>query len=364
MGRVDGLDKGKDMIRIDTAYCLNDITYFIGMTDHILYKMNNDNQITYLCFLPNDNDAPIGAYRACVVDGGKIYCMPTHANDLCIFDISTRKLTRIRIRKDENEPLIEQGWIIYGKLWMLSRNYKQIICIDITEEKIVGEYDLCSDDESIGLFADSYDGMIYIPISSNDNIIVFNAKSQNIERIKTGINEIGIGTISCVDNNSIVLSGFKNAIYHYNLIDGSITTTGVIEEAFEKCDNGKFPMFHSSIKFENRIVFSPYNTEYVLSDNLFVFNIDNKSINQVIIKAQKKRENGNQFFIWKINDTMVGILDSIDESFYILRNQLVEKRTVKRNPTDNARFWKENSFSGMAYESIILGLEDFIVGIQ
>ena len=359
--------QGKEkMIRIDTAYCADDKTYFIGMIDNILYEMSKENRVSCLCFLPNENSTDIGAYRACVEYNGKVYCMPTKANNLYVFDKSNGDLSCIPLGMEKG-PFVEQGWIINDSLWMLSRTRKSMIEIDTKNDCVMGEYYFGYDSDSVSLFAEFYEDKIYIPIVNRKVYYVFDIQSKKSSEISVPIGGKGVGTISCIDSELMVVSGLDNKIYNCQMTNNKIEAISLEgKDIFNEYKLDTYQLFQSAIKLGRKVVLSPYNTEYVLSDKLVVYDSDYQTIDAIDFRSKaKRRESGNQLFVWKIDSNSVGVLDSIVNEYYKVSVKTLEKniQSVKGNREDNMMFWGKNKLPAFNSESELFTLDCFVEGI-
>ncbi len=208
-----------DMIfDIDYAWHEEDKVWFIGKRKNYIFCADiRQKEIDILGKLPGNQ---YRNYSEVTKIGSKLICLPCAEKDIIIYDMEAGTYKRIAINNCDEALRIycSIAGVVQGKLYFVIINLRRIAVLDLEKEEIATVFDItcCSAKDVVGHKSELYDHKLYIPIASENKVIIFDIRS-NVYKEKHIEGDIsGIGWI-CRDGDCLWLVGFSYGIARWNI---------------------------------------------------------------------------------------------------------------------------------------------------
>ncbi|MDE6053277.1 MAG: hypothetical protein K2G55_05855 [Lachnospiraceae bacterium] len=178
-------------------------------------------------------------YSKVIKFGSKLICLPCAEKDIIIYNLETGRYTRIAI-KNCGEVLriyCSYAGVFEGKLYFMITNLKRIAALDLVKEEIAFFFDIgcCSAEDVIGHKSELYGHKLYIPIATENKVIVYDIRSKECKEKWIEGDISGISWI-CRDGDCLWLVGFSYGIVRWDLHTGKISSAKDFPEDFKMYD--------------------------------------------------------------------------------------------------------------------------------
>lgn len=329
------------MIKNDEITILGEWGWFIGRTDGILYKLNMDRfEIDPIWNLSDDSKETYRLYQKCIVFDEYVVCLPDNASSIGIYNINQDSKRKVNLGLDGKRICMVNGWAHNGILWgvsyvensILIMNLKtfQVRWVSIPNSKIGYK---CAFDEN---------ETIYLPCQNETKIILFNIKNETFKEIEIGINDKGFNTVTIIDRERILLTGYNKQLYfienfQYEIIDIDHNYFEIIQDVEEQ----KYPLFFNCKLFNGTIYIFAWNAGNEKCHDVLCFDINSKKIDGLFLKMSGCLLQESWFIFGGAgNDSIFFLEDSedtakeIDISYYEYNTKL--KELQKKDITFNS----------------------------
>lgn len=208
-----------DMIfDIDYAWYEEGKAWFTGKrNNYILCADIRKKEIDILGKLPGNQ---YRNYSKVTKIGSKLICLPCAEKDIIIYDLETGTYKRIAINNCEEALRIycSIAGVVEGKLYFVIMNLRRIAVLDLEKEEISMVFDItcCSAKDVVGHKSELYDHKLYIPIASENKVIIFDIRSKEYKEKHIEGDISGIGWI-CRDGDCLWLVGFSYGVVRWNM---------------------------------------------------------------------------------------------------------------------------------------------------
>lgn len=208
-----------DMIfDIDYAWYEEGKAWFTGKrNNYILCADIRKKEIDILGKLPGNQ---YRNYSKVTKIGSKLICLPCAEKDIIIYDLETGTYKRIAINNCEEALRIycSIAGVVEGKLYFVIMNLRRIAVLDLEKEEISMVFDItcCSAKDVVGHKSELYDHKLYIPIASENKVIIFDIRSKEYKEKHIEGDISGIGWI-CRDGDCLWLVGFSYGVARWNM---------------------------------------------------------------------------------------------------------------------------------------------------
>lgn len=310
----------------------NNTAWFVSGKFNVLFSVDMmADKFKIVAALPGD----LNLFRQnsnCVKCEDTVFCMPDNGDCIWCYNLSSDEFQKIEIINSRSLSAgIGDFWKCGEILWAVSGGSKQILEIDIKKKKVIGYYNITTE-ENENLAKSAKDGnYIYIASASKGRVYIF-----DIERKEVKVQEFlemknGLRTIS-VDGKKVWLSGYKKEIFTWNQSKNEVICLnnfplnfGIYnfdgkELPFLDCETVEYDMFTflESINVADYIWFIPFQTNQILyvnkdTNKINAFEIEEEEENE---KNVKKRELNCKYVLQYVYDNRyIGL--------YSLKNRLV-----------------------------------------
>lgn len=175
-------------------------------------------------------------YSKVIKIDSKLICLPCAEKDIIIYDLETGIYKRIAIKKCEEALRIycSDAGVLDGKLYFVITNLKRIVVLDLVKEEITSFFDIgCSNvKDVIGHKSELYEHELYIPVATENKVIIFDIRSEEYKEKCIEGDISGIGWI-CRDGDCLWLIGFSYGIVRWNIHTGKILSAKDFPENFK-----------------------------------------------------------------------------------------------------------------------------------
>ena len=353
------------MIRFDDICGEKGIFWFVGINDHILYKMDEHFYVTKECNLPSNNMLrDFRLFSRLLKNDNSIFCFPINENRICVFDIENHSINEINLPVEIGKKVgLDNNWIKDGYLWSLSASRGKILEIDISNNSYVREHIIPF--EGVVYQATLRGNKIIIPCRKDCSLVEFDTDTQTSEIRKLICDDMGFATAFNYGND-IILTGMNEAVYFYGVINNEVYKFDFSElKMFEYVENEKSPLFFKTIATERYIAFAPCNTKDHICSSILTFDTHTKSFKSINVgqNSKKKRGMGHHIYIWHYIKDEIFALDSMDNSLYRidLYTSTVTFLPVKVDPSLKQYEWISfSNVGGIVLESATVGMKDLL----
>lgn len=175
-------------------------------------------------------------YSKVIKNGRKLICLPCAEKDIIIYDLETGTYKKIAIN-DCGEVLrifCSNIGVLEGKLYFMITNLKRIVVLDLVKEEIASFFDIgcCSAEDVVGHKSELYEHKLYIPIATENKVIIFDIRSKEYKEQRIEGDISGISWI-CRDGDCLWLVGFSYGIVRWNIHTGNILSAKDFPEDFK-----------------------------------------------------------------------------------------------------------------------------------
>lgn len=219
---------------IDYAWYEEGKAWFVGQRNNYIFCADiRQKEIDILGRLPGNQ---YRYYSKVIKIGSKLICLPCAEKDIIIYDLETGTYKRIAIKNCEEAIRIycSNAGVIDGKLYFIIVNLKRIVVLDLLKEEIDSCFDIgcCNVKDVIGHKSELYEHKLYIPVATENKVIMFDIRSEEYteKRIEGDIS--GIGWICC-DSDCLWLVGFSYGIVRWDIHTGKISSAKGFPENFK-----------------------------------------------------------------------------------------------------------------------------------
>lgn len=227
-----------DMIfDIDYAWYEEGKAWFTGKRKNYIFCADiRKKEIDILGKLPGNQ---YRNYSKMIKIGSKLICLPCAEKDIIIYDLATGTYKRIAI-KNCGEILrifCSYAGVLEGKLYFIITNLKRIVVLDLVKEEIASFFDIgyCNEEDVIGHKTELYEYKLYIPVETENKVIIFDIRSKEYEEKRIEGDIFGIGWI-CRDGDCLWLVGFSYGIVRWDIHTGRISSAKDFPEDFRLYD--------------------------------------------------------------------------------------------------------------------------------
>lgn len=261
-------------------------------------------------------------YSKVIKVGSKLICLPCAERNVVIYDLETGTYKRIAI-KNCGEVLrifCSDAGVLEGKLYFVIINLKRLVVLDLIKEEIVSFFDIdcCGEKDIIGHKSELYGYKLYIPLATDNKVIIFDTRSMEyIEQCIEG-DISGIGWI-CRDDNCLWLVGSSYGIVRWDIHTDKISSVQDFPEDFKLYD---------VIKGKNA-----------------------RELEWYLYSEKKEITSDNNFFCWECVCNKENLWNITGRSDSIIR---VNTKTMT---VDAIKLTDVKDFIFEAYEFVLLGLD-------
>ncbi len=227
-----------DMIfDIDYAWYEEGKAWFTGKRKNYIFCADiRKKEIDILGKLPGNQ---YRHYSKVTKIGSKLICLPCAEKDIIIYDLETGTYKRIAMNNCEETSRIfcSIAGVIEGKLYFMITNLKRIVLLDLVKEEIVSFFDIgcCSAEDVIGHKSELYEHKLYIPVATENKVIIFDIRSKEFKEKRIEGDISGIGWI-CRDGDCLWLVGFSYGIVRLDIHTDEISSAKDFPEDFKLYD--------------------------------------------------------------------------------------------------------------------------------
>lgn len=227
-----------DMIfDIDYAWYEEGKAWFTGQRKNYIFCADiRKKEIDILGKLPGNQRKN---YSKVVKIGSKLICLPCAEKDIIIYDLETGTYKRIAIKNCEEVLRIycSNAGVLEGKLYFMITNLNRIVVLDLVKEEIASFSDIgcCSAKDMIGHKSELYDHKLYIPVATENKVIIFDVRSKEYKEKRIEGDISGIGWI-CRDGDCLWLVGFSYGIVRWDIRTGKMSSAKDFPKDFEMYD--------------------------------------------------------------------------------------------------------------------------------
>lgn len=210
---------------IDYAWYEEGKAWFTGKRMNYIFCADfRQKEIDILGRLPGDQ---YRNYSEVIKIGSKLICLPCAEKDIVIYDLETGTYKKIAI-KNCGEVLriyCSIAGVLDGKLYFMLINLRRIVALDLVKEEIASSFDIgcCSAEDVIGHKSELYEHRLYIPVATDNKVIIFDTRSEEYKEQHIEGDISGIGWI-CRDGNSLWLVGFSYGIVKWDIHTDKISS--------------------------------------------------------------------------------------------------------------------------------------------
>ncbi len=222
---------------IDYAWYEEGKAWFTGKRNNYLFCADiRKKEVDILGKLPGNQ---YRNYSRVIKIGSKMICLPCAEKDIIIYDLETGIYKRIAIKNCEEAVRIycSNAGVSEGKLYFMITNLKWIVVLDLVREEITSLFDIgcCSMEDVIGHKSELYEHKLYIPVATENKVIIFDIKSKEYKEQRIVGDISGIGWI-CRDGDCLWLVGFSYGIVRWDVHTGKMSSAKDFPEDFKLYD--------------------------------------------------------------------------------------------------------------------------------
>lgn len=175
-------------------------------------------------------------YSKVIKIGSKLICLPCAEKDIISYDLETGIYKRIAIKNCEEVLRVYCSYagVLEGKLYFVITNLRRIVAFDLVKEEIASFFDIgcCSTEDVIGHQSELYEHKLYIPVATENKVIIFDIRSREYREKRIEGDISGIGWI-CRDGDCLWLVGFSYGIVRWNICIDKMSSAKEFPEDFK-----------------------------------------------------------------------------------------------------------------------------------
>ena len=341
----------------DNSFREEKYIWFVSCNIPVLYCLDlKDNTIIPIAHIPLENDNFWRQNSRCFKFKNSIWCLPDKGKKIYIYDLEECSWKSIEI--DSFSPIgIVENWRFEERLYIVSREMKQIVELNLIREEIEGYYKLTQNDKErigcsikIGMY-------IYTVSSLIPTIIKFDCITKRIDILDLPYMDDELYTI-CFDGKRFWFTGRKKRIYIWDRDLNKLITLKTFPDGFGTYDFNKNskeildctteqyeqPGFLSMDCIGNNIWLIPWHTNEILYIDKETFKINKFSIMDELLtkdNINKQMLFQKYLFLYKWNDTIIGLfslknrwlieIDCIKLNYKIIRYELSDDCILANN---------------------------------
>lgn len=353
------------MVRIDGACEKDDIIWFVGNEDNILYCMDKSYNAKMVSIIPADIDR----YRAnpiCINDEQNIYMLPDKAKKIYMYDMMHENITEIPVDLPCTRYSIQHGWVVNGVLWCISNRVGELIKCNISSRKIEKIYKIYNPTEQyISEEAIRVNHYLYFVSKNTTDIYEFDIDMEKLTILHTKIEERGLNSIY-TDGKDFYLTGFKNCIYHWNRSKDKIVVInleGKMKWLIEN-DENKSARFGKTVCIKNLLLFIPQNSFQFLTNELVLLDRTSDQIKMIDLSCEGGKRQPEELFIYCFATEDEIIIQDYKRKELVginIKNGEISYKKPVLNRKAGIDLWKNLQHIGGLYaENDFYNLENFV----
>lgn len=321
-------------------------------------------------------------YSKVIKIDSKLICLPRAEKDIIIYDLEAGTYKRIAIENCEEvlRLFCSHAGVIEGKLYFMITNLRRIVALDLVKEEIESIFDIdcLSAEDVIGHKSELYEYKLYIPVATQNKVIIFDIRSKEYKEQRIEGDISGIGWI-CRDNDCLWLVGFSYGIVRWDIHTGKISSAKDFPEDFKLYDviirnnrkelewylySEKKEMFSDDGDFCWECVCNKDNIWSITTRSDSIIRVNAKTMIADTIKLVDVKDlifEAYEFILLGLDsDNHIFVLSRRNHELYNINCETLEYCTESWNVTSEAiHFLAEDLFEKMTNEGLG-GLKEFV----